>query len=300
MPLYNSAKYVALAIESLLNQTYYKFKIIAVDDCSSDATGEIIKYYESIDNRILYIKNEKRIGMIMNWRKTFNVANKSELDYFAWASDHDILHPRWLQSHVEILNNNPDVVLAYPLRKAIDKKGRNLKMKPTRFNTDGMRKDKRVRSTCTKIEGSGNMVYGLMRAAALERCGVFPYCIMPDRLLMMKLSIHGAFKQIEEYLWYRRYCVVKCKNPSVDYDQMVKSQKKTLFNDTGAPWHSDCPVIAQAIGIVHHVIFREARFDLSNILLGATMAFRHLKHKRQHLKKEGKILLKLLAGIMNI
>lgn len=55
MPVYNSEKTVADAIESVLNQTYKNFRLIIVDDGSLDATEEICKKYLS-DSRVNYYK----------------------------------------------------------------------------------------------------------------------------------------------------------------------------------------------------------------------------------------------------
>ena len=45
MPAYNAEKYIAEAIESVLKQTYTNWELIIVNDCSTDATEQIIKKY---------------------------------------------------------------------------------------------------------------------------------------------------------------------------------------------------------------------------------------------------------------
>ena len=55
MPVFNSGKYVRLAIESILNQTFSDFEFIIVDDCSTDASVDIIKEFS--DSRIKLIQN---------------------------------------------------------------------------------------------------------------------------------------------------------------------------------------------------------------------------------------------------
>ena len=62
MPAYNAEKYIKEAIESILNQTFSNFEFIIIDDGSIDATEEIIKSFK--DSRIVYIKNEKNLGLI--------------------------------------------------------------------------------------------------------------------------------------------------------------------------------------------------------------------------------------------
>ncbi len=58
---YNNAKYIAHAIDSVLNQTYKNWELIIVEDCSTDNSLEIInKYLE--DSRIKLIQHEKNRG----------------------------------------------------------------------------------------------------------------------------------------------------------------------------------------------------------------------------------------------
>ena len=45
MPVYNSEKYLAQAIDSIQNQTFTNWKLIIIDDASSDSSAEIIQYY---------------------------------------------------------------------------------------------------------------------------------------------------------------------------------------------------------------------------------------------------------------
>lgn len=50
IPLYNCERYVAQAVESILNQTYKKIELIVVDDGSTDSSLEIVKTFQ--DERI--------------------------------------------------------------------------------------------------------------------------------------------------------------------------------------------------------------------------------------------------------
>ena len=55
LPTYNRAKFIARAINSILNQTYTDYEIIVVDDGSVDNTKEILKPYMG---KIEYIYHE--------------------------------------------------------------------------------------------------------------------------------------------------------------------------------------------------------------------------------------------------
>lgn len=55
MPAYNSAHYVRTAIDSLFNQTNANWKLICVDDGSTDCTREIVEEYVARDKRVKLI-----------------------------------------------------------------------------------------------------------------------------------------------------------------------------------------------------------------------------------------------------
>ena len=66
MPTYNDEKYIAEAIESILNQTYKNFELIIIDDCSKDDNWKIISEYAKKDKRIKAYRNEKNRGISYN------------------------------------------------------------------------------------------------------------------------------------------------------------------------------------------------------------------------------------------
>lgn len=58
IPVYKAEKYLAECLDSVLNQTYPDFEIIAVDDGSPDGSGKICDAYAARDNRIHVIHKE--------------------------------------------------------------------------------------------------------------------------------------------------------------------------------------------------------------------------------------------------
>ncbi len=67
IPTYNQAHFIARAIESALAQTYPDLEIIITDDASSDETPRICELFVS-DSRIRYIRRNKNIGRVENYR----------------------------------------------------------------------------------------------------------------------------------------------------------------------------------------------------------------------------------------
>ncbi|HXE81043.1 MAG TPA: glycosyltransferase family 2 protein, partial [Vicinamibacterales bacterium] len=116
MPAYNRPDAIGLVLESLLSQTYRHFAIVIVDDCPTAEVKAIVDTYAGLDDRIVYEPNPVRLGMVGNWRKAFDRSRAlfPDAEFFAWVSDHDMWHPRWLEVMIDTLDNRPQAVMAYP------------------------------------------------------------------------------------------------------------------------------------------------------------------------------------------
>ena len=53
MPSWNTGKFIAESIQSVVNQTYENWELIIVDDCSTDNTDEVVAMFN--DKRIKYV-----------------------------------------------------------------------------------------------------------------------------------------------------------------------------------------------------------------------------------------------------
>ena len=208
MPTYNGSRHLPEAMDSILHQVYSDFALVVVDDASIDASPELAERYAARDPRIYPHVNAERLGMVANWRRCFELARQRfpEAEFFAWVSDHDRWHPRWLSELVRELDADPGAVLAYPraLRPAGAGTGRSPWLREAaRFDSGTLTGLRRVRAVQRGMS-AGSMVYGLFRIADLERCGVFRPFLEPDRLLLVEASTRGTFRQAPETLYYRR------------------------------------------------------------------------------------------------
>ncbi|MDA1092895.1 MAG: glycosyltransferase family A protein [Acidobacteria bacterium] len=232
-PLFNHAHDVAVAIESIVGQTFTDFALVLVDDGSTDSTGEIARAYAASDPRVSYHRNDTRLGLIDNSKRAFALAHERhpEAEYFAWTSDHDLWHPCWLERLVETLDAYADVVLAYPLNRRIGPAGEMLKRKPWKFDTLGVTNpQKRLRAGIHRMR-AGNMVYGLYRVGVLQRAGVYRKVMIPDRLLCAELALYGQFAQVEQVLWFRRW-----------YGRLFSlSRQRASFFPGRRPLYAYCP-----------------------------------------------------------
>lgn len=60
IPTYNGEKTISKSLESIFSQSFQNFEIIINDDCSSDKTEKIIKYFKN--KKIRFYKNFRNIG----------------------------------------------------------------------------------------------------------------------------------------------------------------------------------------------------------------------------------------------
>lgn len=63
IPNYNNEKYIEQCIYSVINQTYDSFKIVVVDDCSTDNSREILKRIENVEDLVEVICLDNNIGV---------------------------------------------------------------------------------------------------------------------------------------------------------------------------------------------------------------------------------------------
>lgn len=131
MPVFCGAPHLAAAIDSVLEQTLTDFELIIVDDCSSDASPDIVSKYR--DPRIRYLRNQINLGAQDNWNRALSLARGK---YFKLMPQDDLLAATCLADQVAVLENDSaqHVALVFGGRAIIDASGRQL-MRRSRFGS---------------------------------------------------------------------------------------------------------------------------------------------------------------------
>ena len=104
MSVYNCDDYVTSAIESILNQSFRNIEFIIINDGSTDKSDEKILMFN--DPRILYIKNEKNIGLIGSLNKAILISNGK---YIVRMDADDISVYNRIERLVNFMDKNPDI-----------------------------------------------------------------------------------------------------------------------------------------------------------------------------------------------
>jgi glycosyltransferase involved in cell wall biosynthesis len=217
MPVYNGERYVAEALESLVTQTFSDFELVIADNASTDRTEEICRSYARRDDRVRYVRNRSNYGAIYNFNNVFRLTTG---EYFKWAAYDDVCDAQFLSRCVEVLDQDPGVVLACARVAAIDEEGH-----PTDIVTmpghgrdlvTGVRLDidqavspsdpdpvQRWRFMMRYLWWTPHL-YGLIRADALSRTNLHPFHFNGDHILLAELALLGRFHEIPDELLHIR------------------------------------------------------------------------------------------------
>jgi len=98
MPVYNGARYVGVAIESVLEQTFHDFELVVVNDASTDDSAAVIATFN--DPRIRAYDNAQNLGMTGNWNRSVSLARGR---YVTMLHQDDQMLPDNLSRKLEIL-----------------------------------------------------------------------------------------------------------------------------------------------------------------------------------------------------
>lgn len=121
MPVYNAARYLPEAIESVLSQNYADFELLIIDNCSEDGTAGIAGDFAARDERVVFKQNEVNLGMVGNWNRCLEEARG---EYVKFVFGDDLLaSTEALEMMVQVLDDDETVSLVGSARKVIDADG---------------------------------------------------------------------------------------------------------------------------------------------------------------------------------
>lgn len=180
MPSYNTAKYIAESIESVINQTYPHWELIIVDDCSTDDTDSVVAKYLS-DERIRYLKNEKNSGAAISRNYALREAKGK---WIAFLDSDDVWLPEKLEKQIAFMVEK-DCSFSYTNYEEIDENSNLL----------------------------GVMVTG---PKCITQKGMFAYCwvgcltVMYDAQLVGSVQIKDIRKNNDYAIWLKVCKKVNC------------------------------------------------------------------------------------------
>lgn len=199
--VYNGERFLAETLDSLLAQTYRDFELIICDNCSTDCTEQICRSYVDRDPRVRYHRNAQNIGAPRNFNLAFTL---SRGEYFKWSGADDLCAPEMLERCMAVLDQRPEVVLAYPKTRLIDENGASLGDHDDRLDLRFETPHKRLSLLLWNI-WLCNAVFGVVRSSAMKRTECFGVYPNSDLVLLVELVLQGLFVEVPERLFFRRF-----------------------------------------------------------------------------------------------
>ena len=102
MPSYNTEKYIAKSIKSVLTQTYQNWELLIVDDCSTDNTDKVVEPYLA-DSRIRFFRNEQNSGAAVSRNRALREAKGR---WIAFLDSDDLWKPEKLHRQINFMQEN--------------------------------------------------------------------------------------------------------------------------------------------------------------------------------------------------
>lgn len=134
MPVYNGSRYLRLAIDSLINQTFKNWEFIIIDDASTDETPGILASYT--DPRIRVITNNVNLGIAGSLNKGIEFA-KAEI--IARMDCDDISLPRRLETQFDFLQSHKEIGLLGTWARIINANGKGIAVRKPPSSLKGLK-----------------------------------------------------------------------------------------------------------------------------------------------------------------
>jgi glycosyltransferase involved in cell wall biosynthesis len=191
IPCYNAERYLAETINSVLAQTYDSFRIIAVNDGSSDNTAAILTGY-SEKVTVLEHSDGKNHGQAAALNLGLSCTDS---EYIAFIDADDLWHSDKLRKQVELLDNNRDVDLVYTNGHVIDADGNCLYLL---FDKNHRERNRVGEILLDCYIRTPSLV--MVRRSILQEAGAFTIGIIPDQDMWVRIKEIGAFHYLGEVL----------------------------------------------------------------------------------------------------
>ncbi len=118
LPVYNGEKFLAIAIESILNQTYPDWELLVVDDGSKDSTATICDAFATRDSRIK-VYHQQNGGV--NAARAKGIDNASG-EFLTFLDADDTFSPDALEKMLDGFSERADVVYCGSANRYYDQK----------------------------------------------------------------------------------------------------------------------------------------------------------------------------------
>lgn len=117
LPVFNARRYLAEAMNSVLNQTLRDLEMVVVDDGSTDGSDQVMDEVAARDPRVRIVRrpNTGLVGALND-----AIASARSTEFLARMDADDVCLPERLEKQVAFMQSHPDCVLLGTMVRAID------------------------------------------------------------------------------------------------------------------------------------------------------------------------------------
>jgi glycosyltransferase involved in cell wall biosynthesis len=230
-PAYNAAKYLPAAIESVEAQTFGDWRILLVDDGSTDNTAEVVAPYAArLGPKLRYIK---KVNAGLPAARNTAISN-SDAEFLALLDADDVWLPNRLEDSLKCFENRPRVGLSYGHISRIDQDGKVLDTLDMRQpNAEGMIAPyiymRKVQLPCPTMT---------FRRRCVEEVGNFDETMRAteDRDMWLRIALRYEVALADKVLAFYR---VSSDSMSTNPDRMFQAQIRFVekhYGSEGCGW----------------------------------------------------------------
>lgn len=197
IPVFNAARFLLEALESVSAQTFGDFEIIAIDDGSSDDSSRIIEAHAKRDDRVV-TRSRQSQGVAATRNEGVHLATGR---YVAFMDADDVAVPRRLELQRRYLQQHPDCVALGGQTLFIDHEGLPMYRSDFPLDHDAIDRTHMTGGGCVLLQGAA----AVNRNAILEVGGYRErYPVAEDLDLLLRLAETGRLANIDEILIHYR------------------------------------------------------------------------------------------------
>lgn len=121
LPVHNGGAYLDEAVRSVFGQTFADFELLAIDDGSTDGSGEVLRGYR--DPRLRLIENGRNLGLVETLNRGLTL---SRGEYIARMDCDDVSLPERFARQYRFLDAHPDIGVLGTCGERIDEGGKTV------------------------------------------------------------------------------------------------------------------------------------------------------------------------------
>lgn len=161
VPVYNSETLLEQCLGNLAAQTFPDFKVIILDNASTDGTRDIAQRFAAQDPRFEYHRQPRNVGAKQNFA---DVLARADTDYFMWRADDDTSDVNFVEILIKLLDANSGAALAAS-RSELDK---SRKRRTKRFPLRGTFEPRSFYRIRLLLRARASWMYGIFRTSELR------------------------------------------------------------------------------------------------------------------------------------